>query len=457
MPTIKDRATHRARCPTWIDSSADFEEIERSYHLVFDISEGRTGGTLMVRPEFLLFESPDLIQSRIISSFAAVTEAEHYRQYARLLASWLIAFHCVNPHVTRQQLIDLGDTTSASRRSRNEALVDKEPKTQQQAGVVAGDLDPFGFPLPTISDSDSIDSLGTERFGNLHWRVARIHADLIDLPYSFVELIDLHILLIYIECVLTSETFDGMTLMDAQMVGVRARFDVDYQQPDIIAMVSRLQAILDDDDFQHLSEITDECVGEPMEEQSNVETEFTTDEDGFPVKSTESKHEQYVDSVDNLVMHLTMLKMLSEKRKVRNFTKKAKIRVNELKEAIAEFDEIDTLKSEACEIGEVTSSQDINSAPQSHTMRSDALSIGDAQTEFMENTTDIDGKSPPKQSANTMGFTKRMPDMYSSTPQKPKRNAPASLKLGNTNVNLSGVAEEYHPDRKAGSEFFAFG
>lgn len=200
----------------------------------------------------------------------------------------------------------------------------------------------------------------------------------------------------------------------------------------------------------HPSFLNNQCDSEPV-----------LDKDGFPEPSVNtSKHEQYVDIVEEIVDVLTTLKSLTERKKIRSFVNRSARQIAILKEQIKMFEELGRIPADGkLQVKEIVSSNNASSQTDSSLMQSDALSEKEAQKQFLENTTDETGRSPPQQAANTMGFIKRMPDMYSSTPQRPNRNAQASTKLSNTGVNFSAAEDNYNPNpnRRGASEFFAFG
>lgn len=477
----------------------------------------------MVSPCDLFTTDPARVQLLIHYSFMRFPEAERYRQYSLMVAAWL-QIHKMQQNtfsnqggvqsVLKSDLDKYGFPKSTQSNDEEENTVpDCHPKLKhelvhslctslrrlelegilypldsnmdekhsQQSGTPVGPVDSFGFPAhPTLPEDDSLDDIGDDIFGVLHWRAARIHADMLDLPYSFVQIIDLHMILMYIECVLVGENFNDLELEDVRQLISDGRNDMQYN-PDILQMLDRLQSVLEDTTFLHFVSIIEDDDLFITEQQSNGKSQFELDDegfplphesfltkqsdtepvldaDGFPQPSKSSKHEQYVDCVEDIVDILTTLKTLTERRKVRSFVNRAARQIALLKEHIKLFEDLGRIPADGnLEVKEIVSKNNAKSQTESTLMQSDALDINEAQQQFLETTTDETGHSPPKEVANTMAFTKHRPNTWSSEAQKPNRNAPASMKLGNTDVNLSGVAEEYRPERKAGSEFFAFG
>jgi hypothetical protein len=127
-----------------------------------------------------------------------------------------------------------------------------------------------------------------------------------------------------------------------------------------------------------------------------------------------SKHEKYVDIVEEIVDILTTLKSLSERRKVRSFVNRSARQIHLLKEQIKMFEELGRMPADGkLQVKEIVASNNASSQTESSLMQSDALSEKEAQQQFLETTTDETGHAPPQEAANTMGFTKRRPDMYS--------------------------------------------
>jgi len=506
-------------------------EFERGYRFVYDLANMMAWDTpgrdmRMVSPNQLYIKSPEVVQLNIHYSFIGVPEAEKYRLYALSVAIWLkikrLQTNTFSNQGAKQSVLhsdldnngfpkptltneDKKDTvpnchpklkseltdslcTSLRRLELEGILYPLSPSQDechtQQSGTSVGPVDDFGFPThPTLPEDYSLDSIGDNIFGALHWRTARISSDLMDMPYSFMELLDLHIVLVYIECVIAGEAFNDLELSDARLIVSESRNAMQFH-PDILQMLDRLQSVLEDINFLHFVSVIESDDLSITEQQSNSATHFDLDDEGFPMPHPSflnnqcdsepvldkdgfpepsvntSKHEQYVDIVEEIVDVLTTLKSLTERKKIRSFVNRSARQIAILKEQIKMFEELGRIPADGkLQVKEIVSSNNASSQTDSSLMQSDALSENEAQKQFLENTTDETGRSPPQQAVNTMGFTKRMPDMYSSTPQRPNRNAQASTKLSNTGVNFSGVEDDYNPNpnRRGASEFFAFG
>jgi len=478
----------------------------------------------MVTQDLLYVKSPELVQVSIQYSFIGVPEAEKYRLYALKVATWLKIHRLQKNTFSHQgaiqsvQQTDLDDKgfpkptvskkvnsdtvphchpnlkseltnslCTSLRRLELEGILyplsdSKDERYTQQSGTPVGPVDDFGFPThPTLPEEDSLDSIGDDIFGVLHWRAARIHADLLELPYSFIQIIDLHMILMYIECTLVGESFNDLELADARTLVAEGRNDMRFNS-DILQMLDRLESVLEDITFLHFVSIVEGDDLFVTEQQSNSATQFKLDDEGYPMPhpsflseqcDTESvldkdgfpepsvntsKHEQYVDIVEEIVDILTTLKSLTERRKVRSFVNRSARQIHLLKEQIKMFEELGRMPADGkLEVKEIVASNNATTQTDSSLMQSDALSLTEAQQQFLATTTDVTGRAPPSEAKNTMGFTTRRPDLYGSTSQKPTRNAQASTKLSNTGGTFSGVAEEYNPNRRDGSEFFAFG
>jgi hypothetical protein len=195
----------------------------------------------------------------------------------------------------------------------------------------------------------------------------------------------------------------------------------------------------------------------PYEAQAEV---AVSDEDEAMADVGDSKHQLFVDAVQDIYDNAQLLSPLLARRKVRNFVKRSQRNIDLLKESISEFEKLITSQDDevdSSKVDDASSSETVGEKPkQSHTMQTDAVSEAQANSEFLAQNRTSDGGRLTM--GDQIGFHHVSSDMFGCNNQRPVRNAKVSKKLGNTVSSLSSVDEEYYaPEKKKGTEFFAFG